>query len=373
MDISSSLSESGESSHSPDSLEESLDELESLQQEEAEVEELTIHGQVVLEEDLDFEPQIIGADDDEEDDYFEDIDLNSPLKMPVNQDGVIDDWPYSSEDEDNFRLSMDGFSQSRFTGSSLASIPEEPNEPLTPEERHFVPSGRRQPNPNHFIWSDLEISSKRHPTELWKRHSLDRETDPEAKGLSKLHQKYASESNIEDALIMMEPGLRKISKETHFTSDESSPSGSGHDYEEQFDHIYSTIDEDPLDENIYEECFGQNSMEESGFYSNIGASGPESGSNPSGHVTLIKINQNGANPCQKASSVTVNGQQIYCNGSSDAPEPSTPISAPLIQLSQRVQTVIPIRKRAHEQHSLTADPTNHNTTTVLIAHDSSLL
>ncbi|XP_059090088.1 uncharacterized protein LOC131885907 isoform X3 [Tigriopus californicus] len=379
LDISSSLSDSAESLHSPDSLElSSQDDLESLNQEEAEVEELTIHGQVVLEEYLDFEPQIIGADeeeddedddeDDEDDDLFEDIDLNSPGEPPVNEDGIVDDWPYSSDDEDTFRLSMDGFSQGRFTGSSLASIPEEPTEPLTPEEHHFIPLDRCQPNPNHFVWSDLEISSKRRPSELWKRHSLDRETDPDQKGPTHLHQKYASESNIEDALVMMEPGLRKISKETHFTSDESSPSGSGHDYEEQFNHIYSTIDEDPLDENIYEECFGQNSMEESGFYSNIGVSGPESCSNQSGHVTLIQIDPYGPNPCQKASSVTVNGRQIYCNANNypDAQERSRQNSGPLIQLSQRVQTVIPIRKPQHGQqpHNLTADPTNHNTTTI---------
>ncbi len=72
------------------------------------------------------------------------------------------------------------------------------------------------------IWSDCG-ARVRTSYEFWhsKVSSLDRRAAGDWEGNYKhLSTKFASESNIEDALVMMEPGLRRIPKDTDYTTEE---------------------------------------------------------------------------------------------------------------------------------------------------------
>ena len=100
----------------------------------------------------------------------------------------------------------------------------------------------------------------------------------------KLQNKFASESNIEDALVMLEPGLRKIQKLNDFTSDEES--------------IEFTIPDSSEEETTrFDEP-------ESGFYSYPHSSTP--------HITTIEVNQPNDNKTNTTCDVqiTVNGRTV---------------------------------------------------------------
>ena len=134
------------------------------------------------------------------------------------------------------------------------------------------------------VWSDCGIPL-RTSYEFWKSkvNSLDRQDGK--KDFKNIVPKYASESNIEDALVMLEPGLRKIPKQLSYTTDEeNSPIGSNR--EEQAFHFDHFEPEPALHSSAEMTLIALN--EESGFFS-FTSSNP----NPSNskHVTLIPINQ----------------------------------------------------------------------------------
>ena len=121
--------------------------------------------------------------------------------------------------------------------------------------------------------------------------------DFEDRSDAEMWTKFASESNIADALVMMEPGLRKIPKDVYFTTSE----------EETYDYEEERIED------------------ESGFFSfshhqtpNL----PQVGTKLASHVTVIAINHNPiyedeaeeikdeAENVFQADRVTVNGRHI---------------------------------------------------------------
>ena len=211
----------------------------------------------------------------------------------------------------------------------------------------------------NFVWSDCGMRPTSHD-EFWKSktHSRNKGSSLGRRetGKQKDFQKYASESNIEDALEMLETGLRKIPKDTNFTSEEESPMGSNL-YE---DHIYQSIDgggcDAALNENIYEECCsysgGGGANPESGFFSyqnyeeDFFGEEEEEDDGYENHVTLIPVNQcgdsggagGGGGP--KSCGVTVNGRQIFAQ--SPKPKPSSTF-LPTILESRSQTTIIPIR------------------------------
>ena len=168
--------------------------------------------------------------------------------------------------------------------------------------------------------------------------------------------------------MKLEPGLRKIPKDTSdFTSQESSPAGSSANYEEEFEHIYATIDDpDETEENIYEECFGgreeggeadadDTNEEESGFFSYLSQQQPCY----DGHITTIPVNQPTDSLHSSPNSsltIRVGGREFLKDIARDStmtkiqPENLTSTSTTArVHLKPRIQTVVPIRVQQYER------------------------
>ena len=207
---------------------ESWSTIEEEEEEESQAEEsfksfLAPYGQVLLDPDLDLEPQIIQED-------------TSPRYSVIyDSDGnVKDDYPSSWDDD------------------------EEPvNEPIIKTLKNEEPS-----------WSDIgqPVNSS---FEFWKtKNKLKAVSKPKLYDTKYLHNnKYASDSNINDAVDMTEPGLRKIPKESIYTTT-SSETTARSPQNDQEDHIYCSIQDNSKgdEENIYESV--ENDLDpESGFFS----------------------------------------------------------------------------------------------------------
>ena len=101
-------------------------------------------------------------------------------------------------------------------------------------------------DPNAYPWSDIG-QSVNSSFEFWKvKNKL--KAKPKAKLYETKYQhnnKYASDSNINDAVDMTEPGLRKIPKEAIYSTtdqDTSSPQGLEESAEDS-EHVYYSIND----------------------------------------------------------------------------------------------------------------------------------
>ena len=177
--------------------------------------------------------------------------------------------------------------------------------------------------------------------------------------VGRTRSKYASESNIDEAVDMTEPGLRRIPKDTaDFTSTEDSATPTPM----YSDHIYCSIEE-----NIYEECatptlerplparlLPLEEANESGFFSYQEPyqfyhwdppipplAEEEDEGDQMQHITLIPVKQDSSPTTAAADSyvVTVNGKQFHQQQQQRRPVPKPRRR----HLEQRQQTVIPIR------------------------------
>ena len=205
------------------------------------------YGQVLLDPDLDLEPQILREED-------------SPVYSEIYDSfgNVIQENYPSSWDESSEMPRANEVNKTQWTNQ------EDP-------------------------WSDIgqPVNSS---FEFWKaKNKLKAVSKPKLFDTKYQHNnKYASDSNINDAVDMTEPGLRKITKEPFTTSSET-------------EHHYYSINEDldvkEEDDNIYESV---EFPEESGFFSM-----------QQNNVTCIPVNQQ---PTSSSSDeyasckVTVNGK-----------------------------------------------------------------
>jgi len=148
--------------------------------------------------------------------------------------------------------------------------------------------------------------------------------------------KFASDSNIQDALVMMEPGLRKIRKDSFATSTTATTNSSVEQnyYESQHQMI----------EPVYE---SSNHVDESGFFSYPWQE------QPSKHVTKIPVNQFPGDDEQSDSSgvVTVNGHHFdnqVCNADSYRQLSEV---GPLRRGFESDGNIFPTRSRTHQDSS----------------------
>lgn len=225
-------------------------------QEEKYISFLKPYGQVLLDPDLDLEPQVI-AQESSSPDYSEVYDSFGNI--------VQDDYPSSWDDEKDAQ-----------------------------EVPTTIKVGNEDP------WSDIgqEVNSS---FEFWKaKNKLKALKKPKLYDTKYEHNnKYASDSNINDAVDMTEPGLRKIFKPDIYDTTTTSSEMTKADYDE---HIYEDVEDA---ENIYEDVDNENLEEnpESGFFSYVLES-------PSKNVTCIAINQEKSSSSSEEASckVTVNGK-----------------------------------------------------------------
>ena len=187
---------------------------------------LAPYGQVLLDPDLDLEPQIIQED-------------TSPRYSIIydSEGNVKDNYPSSWDEEEEEDI-----------------------------ETHETIKTLKNEEPS---WSDIgqPVNSS---FEFWKtKNKLKAVSKPKLYDTKYLHNnKYASDSNINDAVDMTEPGLRKIPKESIYTTT-SSETTARSPQNDQDDHIYCSIQDTTkgdIEENIYESV-ENNCDPESGFFS----------------------------------------------------------------------------------------------------------
>ena len=228
--------------------------------------------------------------------------LNDPNDILDDPNAILDDHPPSWEDEDD---QNDGLvAKVVKTIANGHDILDEPNAAI-------------KDDPNAYPWSDIG-QSVNSSFEFWKvKNKL--KAKPKTKLFETKYQhnnKYASDSNINDAVDMTEPGLRKIPKEAIYsTTDQETSSPQG--LEEDSEHVYYSINDIPIDhpnaiqddaneDNIYESVDMQDQNNpESGFFS------MDHGKAKSKKITCIPVNQR---PSSSSSDdyvschVTVNGK-----------------------------------------------------------------
>jgi len=177
--------------------------------------------------------------------------------------------------------------------------------------------------------------------------------------------KFASDSNIQDALVMMEPGLRKIRKDSFATSTTATTNSSVEQnyYESQhqmIEPVYEIIEyddqtttneeEEPVYACVEEESLkfeSSNHVDESGFFSYPWQE------QPSKHVTKIPVNQFPGDDEQSDSSgvVTVNGHHFdnqVCNADSYRQLSEV---GPLRRGFESDGNIFPTRSRTHQDSS----------------------
>jgi hypothetical protein len=284
---------------------------------------LAPYGQVHLDPDLDLEPQVLAEEEEESspdysqvyDSYGQLLDRNgtsylgNPDSDPDPKIDDADEYPSSWDDDDEEE--------------------EEDEEVLLEQlnlDRPVKNSTAEEP------WSDIG-QSVNSSFEFWKTKDKLKPVQP-AKLFDTKYQhnnRYASDSNINDAVDMTEPGLRKILKSTCSTTSSScettfhvpSPLLDEDIIEEEEvteEPIYYSISDD-LDhqetgeqENIYSECLDPDP--ESGFFSYVAVTklSPKSQT-----VTCIPINHRDESTSSSSEdyvcNVTVNGK-IWINPSS---------------------------------------------------------
>ena len=249
------------------------------------------YGQVLLDPDLDFEPQIMVQDNADQE--------------------AIDDYPSSWEDDQN----DDIVERLANTNDKHQGSKEDP-------------------------WSDIG-QSVNSSFEFWKiKNKLKAVQKPKLYETKYQHNnKYASDSNINDAVDMTEPGLRKIPKEAIYsTTDQSAGSPQALEESAESEHVYYSINDDlhnhdqDLDHDIIDKKTGANidvienhdniyeSVElehnpESGFFSfdvqpGISTGIPGQGLDISRKITCIPVNQRPSSSSDDYASchVTVNGK-----------------------------------------------------------------
>ena len=223
------------------------------------------YGQVILDPDLDFEPQILTEEPSP--DYDVIYDSKGEIIKQHNDD---DDYPSSWDDEDDLVQKLD-------------------------LERMNIKKSTEEP------WSDIG-QSVNSSFEFWKtKNKLKAVTKPKLFDTKYQHNnKYASDSNIQDAVDMTEPGLRKIPKVSIYSTTTSSEMTSTNPPSNE-EHIYCSIQEG---DNIYETV----EVPESGFFSYVSTCTKS----PLQAVTCIPVNQspnsNSSEYEDLCSKVTVNGK-----------------------------------------------------------------
>lgn len=213
-------------------LEEDLE--EELTAEESYKSFLAPYGQVLLDPDLDLEPQIMQE---------EEVSPSPRYSTIYDSDGNVikdDDYPSSWDEEE------DDMSNKIITKLKVSQ--EEPS------------------------WSDIgqPVNSS---FEFWKtENKLKAVSKPKLYDTKYQHNnKYASDSNIKDAVDMTQPGLRKIPKENCYTTTSSETTARSPEAQTEDDHLYCSIQDDskgePIEENIYETVDFDHP--ESGFFSYV--------------------------------------------------------------------------------------------------------
>ena len=262
------------------------------------------YGQVLLDPDLDLEPQVLHDPE------------NSPVYSEI-YDSLGNIVTENNVEEENYPSSWDDDVAPKQLEIALIKATHEYNDE--------VPS-----------WSDVGGQSLNSSFEFWKAKNKFKLLQNVKKRLKCAKvEKYASDSNINDAnLDMTEPGLRKIPKEAIYSTTASSE----YDNPAQ-EHVYYSINEDldvedksktnPDESNIYESVeFGQ----ESGFFSISSAATAPS------NVTCISVNQrpesSSSSDYSQCSKVTVNGK-VWIN-------PSTSSSVKSPDFAQIVPINLPV-------------------------------
>ena len=256
---------------------------EEIEEEEAVAEEayksfLAPYGQVLLDPDLDLEPQVM-----------QDFTPSPRYSTIYDSDGNVikDDYP-SSWDDDHEDV-----------------IPDKVIAKMT------TLSNKEEPS-----WSDIgqPVNSS---FEFWKtENKLKAVSKPKLYDTKYLHNnKYASDSNIKDAVDMTEPGLRKIPKESIYTTTSSETTArSPEAAQTEDDHVYCSIqdnigkgDDAIEEENIYE-TVDHDPHPESGFFSYVAVN--RQAFRPI--QTCIPVNQDystsSSSDCYESVKVTVNGK-----------------------------------------------------------------
>lgn len=213
-------------------VEEDLD--EELTAEESFKSFLAPYGQVLLDPDLDLEPQIMQE---------EEVSPSPRYSTIYDSDGNVikDDYPSSWDDEE----------EDEMTNKIITKLKVSQEEPS---------------------WSDIgqPVNSS---FEFWKaENKLKAVSKPKLYETKYQHNnKYASDSNIKDAVDMTQPGLRKIPKESFYTTTSSETTARSPEAQTEDDHLYCSIQDDPkgepIEENIYETVDFEHP--ESGFFSYV--------------------------------------------------------------------------------------------------------
>ena len=236
------------------------------------------YGQVILDPDLDFEPQILTEEPSPETglqspDYDVIYDSKGEIVKQNNEINDDDDYPSSWDEDENDLVQK-----------------------LDLERMNIKKSTEEEP------WSDIG-QSVNSSFEFWKtKNKLKAVTKPKLFDTKYQHNnKYASDSNITDAVDMTEPGLRKIPKVSIYSTTTSSEMTSTNPPSNE-EHIYCSIQEGT--DNIYETV----EVPESGFFSYVSTCTKS----PLQAVTCIPVNQspnsNNSEYEDLCSKVTVNGK-----------------------------------------------------------------
>ena len=281
-------------------------------------------GQICLDSNVDFSPQIIRDDGKESaspayDVLYDDEGRCIAVERPCYADStyfdgehhyynIQDDYPSSWEEEENVYYE-DGNVEMYCSGSQSNVENSTLNVEIVSEE--VIEPSRSGLMHSANAWSDIGVSF--HSSfDFFRRRDRYRPTKRSTKTGNA--SKCASDSNIQDALVMMEPGLRKIRKDSYTPTTTATNSSVENNYDSQnrIEPVYQDIDDHYDEEHVYACLEGPrktesaNEMEESGFFSNLWSQPVELK-----HVTNLPVNLFPSDDDYSDSSgvVTVNGHR----------------------------------------------------------------
>ena len=199
---------------------------------------LAPYGQVLLDPDLDLEPQIITEIEPSPD--YDHIYNSKGELIKQNIDDMLDDdnYPSSWDDDDD---------QEDLGEQQLIDLEErcQSNEPFT---INTIKNNSSVEEP----WSDIG-QSVNSSFEFWKTTNKLKAVMSQPKLFDTKYQhnnRYASDSNIQDAVDMTEPGLRKIPKVSNYSTTTSSEMTSTTPNQQDHDHLIINNQEEGTENNF---------------------------------------------------------------------------------------------------------------------------
>ena len=231
---------------------------------------LAPYGQVLLDPDLDLEPQIIteiepspdydhiynskgelikqNIDDDDDDDVESNEDWTSLDKSGQIWTNMDKSGQDDNNDDDNYPSSWDDDDDQEDLGEQqLIDLEErcQSNEPFT---INIIKKNSSVEEP----WSDIG-QSVNSSFEFWKTTNKLKAVMSQPKLFDTKYQhnnRYASDSNIQDAVDMTEPGLRKIPKVSNYSTTTSSEMTSTTPNQQDHDHLIINNQEEGTENNF---------------------------------------------------------------------------------------------------------------------------